>query len=58
MSWYEEYENGVVKRIFRQKSNEVKVGWRKLYKQEVRDVYSSPSIIKMFKLKSIKCAGI
>jgi hypothetical protein len=41
----EVYENRVLRRIFRQKRDEVMGGWRKLHKEVLRDLYSSPSII-------------
>jgi hypothetical protein len=43
------FENRVLRRIFGPKSNEVTGGWRKLHNEELRDLYSSPSIIRMIK---------
>jgi hypothetical protein len=34
--------------IFGPKRDEVTGGWRKLHDEELRDLYSSPSIIRMF----------
>jgi hypothetical protein len=41
-------ENRVLRRIFGPKRDEVMGGWRKLHNEELRDLYSSPSIIKMY----------
>jgi hypothetical protein len=40
------FENRVMSRIFGQKRDEVRGGWRKLYNEELRDLCSSPSIIR------------
>jgi hypothetical protein len=39
----------VLRRIFGQKRDEVTGGWRKLHNEELHNLYSSPSIIRMFK---------
>jgi hypothetical protein len=41
------FENRVLRRIFGPKRNEVTREWRKLYNEELPDLYSSPSIIKI-----------
>jgi hypothetical protein len=46
------FENRVQRRIFGQKGDEVMGGWRKLHIEELRDLFSSPSIIR--KIKSRK----
>jgi hypothetical protein len=38
------FENRVLRRIFGPTGDEVMVGWRKLHNEELRDLYSSPSI--------------
>jgi hypothetical protein len=43
--------------IFGSKRDEVTWGWRKLHNEELRDLYSSPSIIRMVKSRRIRCAG-
>jgi hypothetical protein len=43
------FENKVLRRIFGPKRDEVTGGWRKLHDEELRDLYSSPSIIRMMK---------
>jgi uncharacterized membrane protein len=40
------FENRVLKRIFGPKRDEVTGGWRKLHNEELRDLYSPPSIMK------------
>jgi hypothetical protein len=39
------YVNRVLRRIFGPKRDEVTGEWRKLHNEELRDLYSSPSII-------------
>jgi hypothetical protein len=43
------FENKVLRRIFRPKRDEVTGEWRKMHNEELRDLYSSPSIIRMIK---------
>jgi hypothetical protein len=51
------FENRVLKRIFGPKRDEVTGGWRKLHNEELRDLYSSPSIIKIIKSRRMRWAG-
>jgi hypothetical protein len=51
------FEDRVLRRIFGPKRNEVTGEWRKLHNEELRDLYSSPSIIRIIKLKRIRWAG-
>jgi hypothetical protein len=44
------FENRVLRRIFGPKRDEVTGEWRKLYNEELREFYSSPSIIRKIKL--------
>jgi hypothetical protein len=39
----------VLRRIHGPKRDEVTEGWRKLHNEELRNLYSSPSIIRMIK---------
>jgi hypothetical protein len=41
----------------RLKRDEVTGGWRKLHKEELHNLYSSPSIIRMIKSRRIRWAG-
>jgi hypothetical protein len=43
------FENRVLRRIFGPRRDEVTGEWRKLYNEELRDLYSSPSIIRIIK---------
>jgi hypothetical protein len=46
-----------VLRTFGPKRDEVTGGWRKLHDEELRDLYSSPSIIRIIKSRRITWAG-
>jgi hypothetical protein len=41
------FENRVLRRIFGPKRDEVTGGWRKLYSEELCDLYPSSSVIKI-----------
>jgi hypothetical protein len=41
------FEKRVLRRIFGAKRGEVTGGWRKLYNEELHNLYSSPSIIRI-----------
>jgi hypothetical protein len=43
------FENNVLRRIFGPKRDEVTRGWRKLHNEELRNLYSSPSIVRIIK---------
>jgi hypothetical protein len=51
------FENRVLRRIFGPKRDEVMGEWRKLHNEELRDLYSSPSIIRIFKSRRMRRAG-
>jgi hypothetical protein len=51
------FENRVLRRIFGPKMDEVTVGWRKLHNEERHNLYHSPEIIRMNKLRRIRWAG-
>jgi hypothetical protein len=50
-------ENMVLRRIFGPKRDEVTGKWRKLHSTELRDLYSSPSIIRIIKSRRMRWAG-
>jgi hypothetical protein len=50
-------EKRVLRRIFGPKRNEVTGGWRKLNNEELHNLYSSPSIVRMIKSRSMRLAG-
>jgi hypothetical protein len=51
------FENRVLRRIFGLKRDEVTGGWKQLHNEELRDLYSSPSIIRIIKSRRIRWAG-
>jgi hypothetical protein len=51
------FKNRVLRRIFGPKRVEVTGGWRKLHNEELRDMYSSPSIIRIIKSRRMRSAG-
>jgi hypothetical protein len=46
----------MLRRIFGPKSDEVRGGWRKLHKEELHNLYSSPSIIRIIKSRRLRWA--
>jgi hypothetical protein len=50
-------ENRVLRRIFGPKRDEVTGGWRKLHNEELHNLYSSASIIRMIKSRRMSWAG-
>jgi hypothetical protein len=51
------FENRVLRGLFGSKRGEVLGGWRKLQNEELHDLYSSPSIIRIIKLGRMRLAG-
>jgi hypothetical protein len=47
----------VLRRIFGSKGDEVTGGWRNLHSQDLLDLYSSPSIIRIIKSRRMRQAG-
>jgi hypothetical protein len=51
------FENRVLRRIFGLKRDEVTGEWRKLHNEELRDLYSSPSISRIIMARRMRWAG-
>jgi hypothetical protein len=51
------FKDRALRRIFGWKRDEVTGGWRKLHDEELHNLYPSPNIIKMIKLKRMRWAG-
>jgi hypothetical protein len=47
----------VLGRIFGPKRDEVTGGWRKLHKEDLHNLYSSPSIIRIIRSRKKRWAG-
>jgi hypothetical protein len=51
------FENRVLRRISGLKRDEVTGEWRKLHDEDLHDLYSSPSIIRIIKSRRLRWAG-
>jgi hypothetical protein len=51
------FENRVLRRIFGRKRDEVTEEWRKLHNEGLRDLYCSPSIIRIVKSRRMRWEG-
>jgi hypothetical protein len=51
------FEKMVLRRIFGPKRDEVTRGWIRLHNEELRDLYSSPSIVRIIKARRMRWAG-
>jgi hypothetical protein len=52
-----EFGNRVLRRIFGPKTDGVMGGWRKLYNEDLHNLYSSPSIIRIIKSRRMRWVG-
>jgi hypothetical protein len=52
------FDNRLLRKIFGPKRNEVTGGWRGLHNEEIRDLYSSPSILRIIKSRRMDGLGI
>jgi len=50
-------ENMVLRRIFGPRRDEVTGEWRRLHNVELNDLYSSPNIVRVIKLRRMRWAG-
>jgi hypothetical protein len=48
------FENRMLRRLFGPKREEVTGEWRKLHNEEFHDLYSSPSIIRIIKVRRMR----
>ena len=51
------FENGVLRRIFGPKGDEVTRDWRKLHNVELNDLYCSPNIVRVIKSIKLRWVG-
>jgi hypothetical protein len=51
------FENRVLRRMFEPKRDEVTRVWRKLHNEELHDVYSTPTIVRVIKSRRMRWAG-
>ena len=51
------FENRVLRRVFGPKRDEVTGEWRKLYNEELMDLYSLPNIVRVVKSRRMRWAG-
>ena len=55
--WLRVFDDRVLRRIFRPKREEVTGEWRKLYNEELNDLYYSPNIIRVIKWRRMRWVG-
>ena len=52
------FENRVLRRLFGPKRDEVTEEWKKLHKEELKDLYSLPNIVRVVKSRRMRWAGM
>ena len=51
------FENRVLRSVFGPKRDEITKKWRKLHKEDLRDLYSLPNIVRVVKSRRMRWAG-
>ena len=51
------FENMVLRRMFGPRRDEVTGEWRRLHNEELNDLYSSPSLVRVIKSRRMRWAG-
>jgi len=51
------FENMVLRRIFGPRRDEVTGEWRRLHKEELNNLYTSPNIVRVIKSRRMRWAG-
>jgi hypothetical protein len=51
------FENGVLRRIFGPKRDEITGEWRKLHNEGLNDLYCSPNIVRVIKSRRMRWTG-
>jgi hypothetical protein len=52
------FENRILRKMYGPKRYEVARGWRELHNEELHNLYSSPSVIRMAKSRRTRWAGV
>jgi hypothetical protein len=51
------FENRVLERVFGSKRDEITGEWRKLHKEELNDLYSSPNVVRVMTSRRMRWEG-